>query len=105
MAAKAIKNKPVSIYCQRARLLPIAQNNILRSSGNGDMSGGSGKEDSLKESGAVELRADGWERFRQAVHAAAKSGPKHKAAPKAKEPPAGKWGKGIKKEKPGGHDG
>lgn len=26
----------------------------------------------------IELRPDGWERFRQAVHAAAKSGPKHK---------------------------
>lgn len=25
-----------------------------------------------------ELRADGWERFRSAVHAAAKSGPKHR---------------------------
>jgi hypothetical protein len=33
----------------------------------------------------IELRRDGWERFRQAVHAAAKSGPKHrtkKPAPK-----------------------
>jgi hypothetical protein len=26
----------------------------------------------------IELRADGWERFREAVHAAAKSGPKHR---------------------------
>jgi hypothetical protein len=104
MTAKAIKNRPVSIYCQRARLLPIAQNNISRSSGNGDMSGGSGKGDSLKESGAVELRADGWERFRQAVHAAAKSGPKHKVAPKAKESPASKGRKGGGDEKPEGSD-
>jgi len=27
----------------------------------------------------IELRPDGWDRFRQAVHAAAKSGPKHRA--------------------------
>lgn len=26
----------------------------------------------------IELRPDGWERFRSAVHAAAKSGPKHR---------------------------
>jgi hypothetical protein len=38
----------------------------------------------------IELRPDGWERFRQAVHAAAKSGPKHKVTPKAKERPASK---------------
>jgi hypothetical protein len=40
----------------------------------------------------IELRPDGWERFRQAVHAAAKSGPKHRTAPapKAKERPASK---------------
>jgi len=36
----------------------------------------------------IELRPDDWERFRQAVHAAAKSGPKHKVTPKAKERPA-----------------
>jgi hypothetical protein len=26
----------------------------------------------------IELRPDGWERFKAAVHAAAKSGPKHR---------------------------
>lgn len=26
----------------------------------------------------IELRPDGWDRFKQAVHAAAKSGPKHR---------------------------
>lgn len=31
-----------------------------------------------KEPEAVELRPDGWDRFRAAVHAAAKSGPKHR---------------------------
>ena len=36
----------------------------------------------------IELRPDGWERFRSAVHAAAKSGPKHKVAPKSKDRPA-----------------
>jgi hypothetical protein len=30
----------------------------------------------------IELRADGWERFRRAVAAAAKSGPKHRPAKK-----------------------
>ncbi len=43
-----------------------------------------------RDAGGIELRPDGWERFRQAVHAAAKSGPKHKVAPKAKERPASK---------------
>jgi hypothetical protein len=38
----------------------------------------------------IELRPDGWERFRQAVHAAAKSGPKHRASLKAKERSASK---------------
>jgi hypothetical protein len=38
----------------------------------------------------IELRPDGWERFRRAVHAAAASGPKHKITPKAKERPASK---------------
>jgi hypothetical protein len=37
----------------------------------------------------VELRPDGWERFRAAVHAAAKSGPKHRPT-KDKERPASK---------------
>jgi hypothetical protein len=39
----------------------------------------------------IELRPDGWERFRAAVHAAAKSGPKHRQ-PKdgRKERPASK---------------
>jgi hypothetical protein len=39
----------------------------------------------------IELRADGWERFRAAVQAAAKSGPKHRP-PKddKKERPASK---------------
>jgi hypothetical protein len=39
----------------------------------------------------IELRADGWERFRAAVHAAAKGGPKHRR-PKdeRKERPASK---------------
>ena len=27
----------------------------------------------------IELRPDGWDRFKSAVHAAAKSGPKHRA--------------------------
>jgi hypothetical protein len=31
----------------------------------------------------VEQREDGWDRYREAVHAAAKSGPKHRP-PKAK---------------------
>jgi hypothetical protein len=31
--------------------------------------------------GKVELRPDGWDRFKEAVHAAAKSGPKHRGAP------------------------
>jgi hypothetical protein len=38
-----------------------------------------------------ELRPDGWERFRSAVHAAAKSGPKHRKAedkPKSEKKPA-----------------
>jgi hypothetical protein len=30
----------------------------------------------------IELRPDGWERFERAVGAAAKSGPKHRSAPK-----------------------
>ena len=30
------------------------------------------------DAGEIELRPDGWERFRAAVHAAAKSGPKHR---------------------------
>jgi hypothetical protein len=44
------------------------------------------------ESGKIELRPDGWERFRQAVHAVAKSGPKHREtpAPKGKRRPASK---------------
>jgi hypothetical protein len=29
----------------------------------------------------IQLRSDGWERFKQAVHAAAKSGPKHRGEP------------------------
>jgi len=33
----------------------------------------------------VELRPDGWDRFRAAVHAAAKSGPKHRPPKNAKE--------------------
>lgn len=31
-----------------------------------------------KEPDEIELRPDGWDRFRAAVHAAAKSGPKHR---------------------------
>jgi hypothetical protein len=39
----------------------------------------------------VELRPDGWERFKTAVVAAAKSGPKHRLGEhKPKEPPAKK---------------
>jgi hypothetical protein len=39
----------------------------------------------------VELRPDGWERFENAVDAAVKSGPKHRApTPKPKERPASK---------------
>jgi hypothetical protein len=33
----------------------------------------------------IELRPDGWDRFRAAVHAAAKSGPKHRAPEPAKK--------------------
>jgi hypothetical protein len=36
------------------------------------------------------LRADGRDRFRQAVHAAARGGPNHKITPKPKERPASK---------------
>ncbi len=46
-----------------------------------------------QDASEIELRPDGWERFRQAVHAAAKSGPKHKIAPDSankKERPASK---------------
>jgi len=47
----------------------------------------------------IELRPDGWEWFKEAVHAAAKSGPKHRGAltPKAKERPAPK--RGVRKDK------
>ena len=43
-------------------------------------------EDALKEN--PELRADSWERFRSAVHAAAKSGPKHRTKKTDKPLPA-----------------
>jgi hypothetical protein len=32
----------------------------------------------IEPTNEIELRPDGWERFRGAVHAAAKSGPKHR---------------------------
>lgn len=32
-----------------------------------------------RDAAEIELRPDGWDRFKQAVHAAAKSGPKHRA--------------------------
>jgi hypothetical protein len=35
----------------------------------------------------IELRADGWERFRRAVAAAAKSGPKHRSGAEKKTSP------------------
>ena len=41
---------------------------------------GCGMSSSQKPEIGIELRPDGWERFRQAVHAAAKSGPKRKVA-------------------------
>jgi hypothetical protein len=37
---------------------------------------------SKKAEPQIELRPDGWERFRTAVTAAAKSGPKHRSAEK-----------------------
>jgi hypothetical protein len=39
----------------------------------------------LPKKDQVELRPDGWERFRVAVSAAAKSGPKHRTAKQAKK--------------------
>jgi hypothetical protein len=50
----------------------------------------------------VELRPDGWERFKSAVRAAAKSGPKHRTAsdaPKdnAKKKQVSAWPKGPNK--------
>jgi len=36
-------------------------------------------------SAEIELRPDGYERFRQAVHLAAKRGPMHRIKPKASE--------------------
>jgi hypothetical protein len=33
-----------------------------------------------QQSNKIEMRPDGWERFRRAVGAAAKSGPKHRTA-------------------------
>lgn len=36
------------------------------------------KEPKPMDAEKIELRPDGWERFRTAVHAAAKSGPKHR---------------------------
>ena len=45
------------------------------------------KSTSKKEGEAFEARSDGWERFRSAVHAAAKSGPKHRTKEIAKPPP------------------
>lgn len=44
------------------------------------------RDQKLKPVADIELRPDGWERFREAVRAAAKSGPKHrtKAADEAK---------------------
>jgi hypothetical protein len=38
-----------------------------------------------KSTPEIELRPDGWERFKRAVGAAAQSGPKHRAAPKRKK--------------------
>jgi len=44
-----------------------------------------------QESPEIELRLDGWERFKTAVAAAAKSGPKHRSGKrKPKEPEAKK---------------
>jgi hypothetical protein len=37
---------------------------------------------STEATNEIELRPDGWERFRGAVHAAAKSGPKHRQSSK-----------------------
>jgi hypothetical protein len=50
-----------------------------------------GTEPKKDEKDGLDLRSDGWERFRAAVHAAAKSGPKHRM-PKddKKERPASK---------------
>jgi hypothetical protein len=36
----------------------------------------------IKDNRNIELRPDGWERFKTAVAAAAKSGPKHRPAKK-----------------------
>jgi hypothetical protein len=47
------------------------------------------KQNESADPNKIELRADGWERFRAAVHAAAKSGPKHRE-PKDNERPASK---------------
>jgi hypothetical protein len=52
------------------------------------MGGGRVKDASPPGDDEIELRPDGWERFVQAVHAAAKCGPKHKITPKPKERPA-----------------
>jgi hypothetical protein len=49
------------------------------------------KQPKLTDADKVELRPDGWERFCAAVHAAAKSGPKHRPAKDDhKERPASK---------------
>jgi hypothetical protein len=42
------------------------------------------------EKTGVELRPDGWARFKRAVDSAVKSGPKHRITPKAKESYASK---------------
>jgi hypothetical protein len=48
---------------------------------------------STEATNEVELRPDGWERFRGAVHAAAKSGPKHRQ-PKERPTSKGRVHKG-----------
>jgi hypothetical protein len=48
----------------------------------------------LQDDPRIELRPDGWERFKTAVAAAAKSGPKHRSGKdKPKEPDAKKTDK------------
>jgi len=45
------------------------------------------KDKSLSpKSDEIELRPDGWDRFKQAVHAAAKSGPKHRPSQTDSQP-------------------
>lgn len=45
----------------------------------------------------IETRPDGWNRFRRAVNAAIKSGPKHRPAQKSKDQSAIKKGRNAKR--------